>query len=51
MGVEDGRIRSVTTTRGTIEAEYVVIACRRLGADDRGDGRRVHPAHARSSTR
>jgi glycine cleavage system aminomethyltransferase T/glycine/D-amino acid oxidase-like deaminating enzyme len=27
MGVEDGRIRSVTTTRGTIEAEYVVIAC------------------------
>ncbi len=26
MGVEDGRIRSVTTTRGTIEAEYVVIA-------------------------
>ena len=27
MGVEDGRIRSVTTTRGTIGAEYVVIAC------------------------
>lgn len=27
MGVEDGRIRSVTTTRGTVEAEYVVIAC------------------------
>jgi glycine cleavage system aminomethyltransferase T/glycine/D-amino acid oxidase-like deaminating enzyme len=27
MGVEDGRIRSVTTSRGTIEAEYVVIAC------------------------
>ena len=26
MGVEDGRIKSVTTTRGTIEAEYVVIA-------------------------
>ena len=26
MGVEDGRIRSVTTTRGTIEAEYVIIA-------------------------
>ncbi len=27
MGVEDGRIRSVTTTRGTVEAEYVVVAC------------------------
>jgi glycine cleavage system aminomethyltransferase T/glycine/D-amino acid oxidase-like deaminating enzyme len=27
MGVEDGRIRSVTTTRGIVEAEYVVIAC------------------------
>ncbi len=27
MGVEDGRIRSVTTSRGTVEAEYVVIAC------------------------
>ena len=27
MGVEDGRVRSVTTTRGTVEAEYVVIAC------------------------
>jgi heterotetrameric sarcosine oxidase gamma subunit len=26
MGVEDGRVRSVTTTRGTIEAEHVVIA-------------------------
>jgi len=26
MGVEDGRIRSVTTSRGTIEAEHVVIA-------------------------
>src|SRR5512135_1343322 len=28
MGVEDGRIRSVTTSRGTVEAAYVVIACR-----------------------
>ncbi len=27
MGVEDGRIKSVTTSRGTIEAEYVIIAC------------------------
>jgi glycine cleavage system aminomethyltransferase T len=27
MGVEDGRIKTVTTTRGTIEAEYVIIAC------------------------
>ncbi|HEY5437143.1 MAG TPA: FAD-dependent oxidoreductase, partial [Candidatus Limnocylindrales bacterium] len=27
MGVEDGRIRRVETTRGTVEAEYVVIAC------------------------
>ena len=27
MGVEDGRIRNVTTSRGTVEAEYVVIAC------------------------
>lgn len=27
MGVEDGRIRRVVTTRGTVEAEYVVIAC------------------------
>ncbi|MBP7691493.1 MAG: FAD-dependent oxidoreductase [Anaerolineales bacterium] len=27
MGVKDGRIRSVTTDRGTIEAEVVVIAC------------------------
>ncbi len=27
MGVEDGRIKSVTTTRGVIEAEYVIIAC------------------------
>jgi glycine cleavage system aminomethyltransferase T/glycine/D-amino acid oxidase-like deaminating enzyme len=27
MGVEDGRIRSVTTSRGTVEAEYVVVAC------------------------
>ncbi len=27
MGVEHGRIRSVTTTRGTIEADTVVIAC------------------------
>ncbi len=26
MGVVDGQIRSVTTTRGTIEAEYVIIA-------------------------
>ena len=26
MGVEDGRIRSVTTTRGTVEAEHVIIA-------------------------
>jgi len=27
MGVEGGRIRRVETTRGTVEAEYVVIAC------------------------
>lgn len=27
MGVDDGRIRRVVTTRGTVEAEYVVIAC------------------------
>lgn len=27
LGVEGGQIRSVTTTRGTIEAETVVIAC------------------------
>jgi glycine cleavage system aminomethyltransferase T/glycine/D-amino acid oxidase-like deaminating enzyme len=27
IGVEDEQVRSVTTTRGTIEAEYVVIAC------------------------
>jgi len=27
MGVEDGRIRRVETSRGSIEAEYVVIAC------------------------
>lgn len=27
MGVENGRIRSVETTAGTIEAEHVVIAC------------------------
>ncbi len=27
LGVEDGQIKRVVTTRGTIEAEYVVIAC------------------------
>ena len=27
LGVEGGRIRSVETSKGTIEAEYVVIAC------------------------
>jgi glycine cleavage system aminomethyltransferase T len=27
IGVEDGRVRSVQTTRGEIEAEYVIIAC------------------------
>ncbi|HXG27105.1 MAG TPA: FAD-dependent oxidoreductase [Candidatus Binatia bacterium] len=27
LGVEDERVRSVETTRGTVEAEYVVIAC------------------------
>jgi glycine cleavage system aminomethyltransferase T/glycine/D-amino acid oxidase-like deaminating enzyme len=27
MGVEGGRIRRVETSRGTVEAEYVVIAC------------------------
>jgi glycine cleavage system aminomethyltransferase T/glycine/D-amino acid oxidase-like deaminating enzyme len=27
MTTEDGRIKAVDTTRGTIEAEYVVIAC------------------------
>ena len=27
MGVEDGRIRRVETSRGTVEAEFVVIAC------------------------
>jgi len=27
FGVEDERVRSVETTRGTVEAEYVVIAC------------------------
>ena len=27
LGVEGGRIRRVDTTKGTIEAEYVVIAC------------------------
>jgi glycine cleavage system aminomethyltransferase T/glycine/D-amino acid oxidase-like deaminating enzyme len=27
LGVEDERIRSVETSRGTVEAEYVVIAC------------------------
>ncbi len=27
MGVEDGRIKTVTTNRGVIEAEYVIIAC------------------------
>ncbi len=27
MGVEDGRIRCVETSRGTVEAEFVVIAC------------------------
>ena len=27
IAVEDGRVRSVETTRGTIAAEYVIIAC------------------------
>jgi glycine cleavage system aminomethyltransferase T/glycine/D-amino acid oxidase-like deaminating enzyme len=27
FGVEDERVRSVETTRGTVEAEYVVVAC------------------------
>jgi glycine cleavage system aminomethyltransferase T/glycine/D-amino acid oxidase-like deaminating enzyme len=27
FGIEDERVRSVETTRGTVEAEYVVIAC------------------------
>lgn len=27
LGVEDGRIKSVETAKGTVEAEYVIIAC------------------------
>ena len=40
-------IRRVRTDKGDIEAEYVVIAVRRVEPEDREDGRRGHPAHPR----
>ena len=46
MDVEHGRIRRVHTSRGTIEAETVVIACGVWSPLLARDGRRAHPAHA-----
>ncbi len=41
------RITGVVTDKGTIEAEYVVIACGVLVEPHRQHGRYVHPACAR----
>ena len=46
MDVEHGRIRRVHTSRGTIEAETVVIACGVWSPLLARDGGRAHPAHA-----
>ena len=46
LGVEGGRIRRVETSKGTIEAETVVVACGVWSPLLAAHGRRAHPARA-----